>query len=103
MGPIGVKGSQTLPVGKSPANPWGIHDMQGNVYEWCSDYYSAKAYAEGDAVDPKGPAKGRHRVARGGSYMSDHSDDGSTGSNQRGHFPPHFRKEFIGFRVIRVP
>ncbi len=103
LGPVGVKGSQTLPIGKSEPNPWGIFDMQGNVFEWCSDYFSPKTYGLDVSADPQGPPEGRDRVARGGSYMSDHTDDGSTGSNQRGHFPPHFRKEFIGFRVVRVP
>ena len=103
VGPIGVKGSQTLPIGKSEPNAWGIYDMQGNVYEWCSDYYADNTYSLDVAVDPQGPPEGREKVARGGSYDSDHRDDGSTGSNQRTHFPPHFRKEFIGFRVIRVP
>ena len=71
----------TSPVGHYPANPFGLHDMAGNVWEWCSDWYRADAYAiaarAGVATDPKGPDRcwdpqepeALKRVTRGGSFL----------------------------------
>jgi formylglycine-generating enzyme required for sulfatase activity len=59
---------QTTAVGSHPPNGYGLHDMAGNVWEWCSDYYAPDAYLRGSARDPKGPERGSARVARGGSW-----------------------------------
>lgn len=55
------------------ANPFGLKNMSGNVLEYCSDWYSADAYAQtpDGAVDPKGPASGTEHVVRGGNYADD--------------------------------
>ena len=60
---------KTTPVGTFPANAWGLHDMHGNVWQWCQDWY--EEYPQKDLVDPQGPdtAKTR-RVLRGGTYDS---------------------------------
>jgi formylglycine-generating enzyme required for sulfatase activity len=62
----------TSPAGAFPANDYGLHDMAGNVWEWCWDWYERHQYLESDGkTDPRGPeAVGTHRVLRGGSWYS---------------------------------
>lgn len=62
----GVYRKKTMPVGSFPANPWGLYDMHGNVWQFCQDWYGD--YPQEDVVDPQGPDKGNSRVARGGSW-----------------------------------
>jgi formylglycine-generating enzyme len=69
--PAGEFRQRTTAVGAFPANPWGLFDMHGNVWEWTADWYGP--YPEGDAanIDPHGPAQGTKRVIRGGSWFFD--------------------------------
>ncbi len=60
-------GIKPHPVADKAPNAYGLFDMNGNVREWCWDYYSA-AYPNSPAVDPTGPADGSVRVTRGGCY-----------------------------------
>ncbi len=90
-------------VGLKKANPFGLYDMHGNVYEWCSDWYDEKEYAKhaGRTVqDPQGPQSGSSRVFRGGSWS-----DGplSVRSAYRFRGAPVYRFSYLGFRVASVP
>ncbi len=58
------------PVGSKRANGLGLYDLQGNVWEWCLDYYGADYYANSPERDPRGPANGTEHVLRGGAFDS---------------------------------
>jgi formylglycine-generating enzyme required for sulfatase activity len=60
----------THPVGTKLANRWGLFDMQGNVWQWCNDWYDADYYKKNLKEDPRGPAAGKERVLRGGAWSS---------------------------------
>ncbi len=56
------------PVGQKQPNAWGLFDMSGGVWEWCSDWFWGDAYRHADPADPAGPEKGTRKVIRGGAW-----------------------------------
>ena len=88
---------RTHPVGKKKSNAWGLHDMHGNVQEWCSDWYDREYYADTPADDSRGPSKGLSRVSRGGCYQSSATNCRSA---IRHWDQPTTRLTRIGFRVV---
>ncbi|MEZ4472095.1 MAG: bifunctional serine/threonine-protein kinase/formylglycine-generating enzyme family protein [bacterium] len=94
----GNSAKATHPVGQKAANPWGLHDVLGNVYEWCWDGYAP--YPTGMQQDPHGPPTGVHRVVRGGSWITNAR---WVRSANRNHCGPVRRYAVIGFRLVRPP
>ncbi len=80
---------------KYPSNPWGIHDMHGNVYEWCYDYYGT--YPDSLVIDPTGPIRGKKRVLRGGSFLRIAHQCRSAARHA---VEPSWRGSEIGFRLV---
>lgn len=85
---------KTLPVGSFPPNAWGLFDMHGNVYEWCSDWYDL--LSSEPQTNPTGPEIGYRKVRRGGGWGSDANHCRSA---FRYDFFPNYSINIIGFRL----
>jgi formylglycine-generating enzyme required for sulfatase activity len=98
--PKGAYRQKTVPVGSFAANAWGLHDMHGNLWEWCADWYDSGYYERAPLEYPAGPDDGTSRVLRGGSWNL-HGD--SCRSAHRGGYPPTYACSLFGFRVVALP
>jgi formylglycine-generating enzyme required for sulfatase activity len=85
-------------VGGKLPNKWGMHDMLGNLWEWCRDWYGP--YRGGDVTDPLGPTTGIDRVNRGGSWGSGPNDERPA---NRAKNPPNEDSAWRGFRIALCP
>ncbi|WP_365304848.1 formylglycine-generating enzyme family protein [uncultured Thiodictyon sp.] len=93
----GVNRQQTVPVGSLPANPWGLHEVHGNVWEWVEDH---SHYTYGGApTDGSAWEAGGRRVVRGGSW---HYSPRNLRSANRNLLDSGYRNNDLGFRVART-
>ena len=90
-------GSATRKVGSYAANPFGLYDMHGNVYEWCQDWYDRNYYSNSPRNNPTGPSSGSGHVFRGGSWSNLPWD---LRAARRYRDAPTYRGSSLGFRLV---
>ena len=90
---------ETHPVGQLKPNAWRLHDMHGNVHEWCQDWFDRKYYSQSSSNAPLGSSSGLAKVLRGGDWGS---EDWYCRCASRSLSSPNRRSNRLGFRLIRM-
>ena len=91
----------TAPADAFPANGFGLHNVAGNVWEWCADWWSPTFHVDGPRTDPRGPAQGTSKIMRGGSYMCHESYCNRYRVAARSSNTPESSTGHLGFRCVR--
>jgi formylglycine-generating enzyme required for sulfatase activity len=96
-------GGKPHPVGQKPANPWGLYDMSGNVWQWCNDFYKVDYYQESLKENPRGPESGETKVLRGGAwkFSAESCRSGYRYNENPGYSDVCFGYDIYGFRCVR--
>ena len=96
-------GGRPRPIGQMQPNPWGLHDICGNVWEWCNDFYKVDYYQEAPREDPRGPASGETMVVRGGAwrFSAESCRSGYRYNENPGSPDACFGYDVYGFRCVR--
>jgi formylglycine-generating enzyme required for sulfatase activity len=89
----------TAPVDSFPPNGYGLHNVTGNVWEWCLDWFDPGYYRRSPSENPTGPSSGTHRVMRGGSYLCHSSYCNRYRVDSRSGSEPTSATGNLGFRV----
>ncbi|MGB2866237.1 MAG: formylglycine-generating enzyme family protein [Sedimentisphaerales bacterium] len=96
-------GGKPRPVGRKPANTWGLYDMHGNLWEWCNDFYKVDYYQESPGENPRGPETGETKVLRGGAwkFSAENCNSAYRYNENPGYADVCFGYDIYGFRCVR--